>query len=257
MIHIIVVSHFHDNYVISLINKIKDCEFDTSSLFRLYIKDNINSVKLREFCDNEKICYIPSSERSGFSRNNNHAVAKIVECSQVNFEKDYFLFLNPDVLVDAFTLKKLCDILAKFKYDLFTVDLFKDQDFTVRDPSVRHFPKLIDFFTSYFLGYNKSIIDRANINSHQVVDWCAGSFLGIKCSIFKDINGFDERFFMYCEDIDICIRANKAGYKLVYLPELKVIHFSQNDNRTLLSKNFIWHLKSVMYMFRKHLLKVC
>ncbi|WP_395304173.1 glycosyltransferase family 2 protein [Enterobacter sp. ECC-019] len=257
MIHIIVVSHFHDDYIISLINKINESDFDTSSLFRIYIKDNVNSSGLRDFCAKENIHYIPSVERSGFSRNNNHAVAEIIEDHHVDIDQDYFLFLNPDVLVDASTLKRLCEILACYKYDLFTVDLYKDQNLTVRDPSVRHFPKLVNFFTSYFLGYNKSIIDRTDINSHQIVDWCAGSFLGMKCSVFKHIKGFDEQFFMYCEDIDICIRAKKAGYELVYLPEIKVVHFSQNDNRTFFSKNFIWHLKSVLYMFRKHLLKVC
>lgn len=257
MIHIIVVSHFHDDYIKSLINKINESEFDASSLFRIYIKDNVNSLGLREFCASEKICYIPSLERSGFSRNNNHAVAKIIEDYCVDVQEDYFLFLNPDVLVDADTLKQLSGILACQKYDLFTADLYKDQNLTVRDPSVRHFPKLVNFFTSYFLGYNKSIIDRSDINTHQVVDWCAGSFLGMKCSVFNQINGFDEQFFMYCEDIDICIRAKNAGYKLVYLPELKVVHFSQNDNRTLFSKHFLWHLKSVMYMFRKHVLKGC
>ncbi len=256
MIHIIIVSHYHEDYIISLINKINESRFDSSSLFRIYIKDNVNSVRLRKFCTNKKICYIPSVERLGFSKNNNHAVAKIVVDYQVDVGQDYFLFLNPDVLVDSDTLKKLCEILAHYKYDLFTVDLYNDQNLTVRDPSVRHFPKLVNFFTSYFFGYNKSIIDRSDIDYHQIVDWCAGSFLGMKCSVFKHIKGFDEQFFMYCEDIDICIRAKNAGYKLFYLPELKVIHFSQNDNRTLFSRNFIWHLKSVLYMFRKHHLKI-
>ncbi|WP_419177753.1 glycosyltransferase family 2 protein [Kosakonia oryzae] len=197
-----------------------------------------------------------SKERSGFSRNNNLAVEEIIRKYHVK-DEDYFLFLNPDILIETETIINLSNILADHKYDLFTADLYKDQQLSVRDPSVRHFPTLTDFFTSYFFGYNKSIIDRSDISCHQMVDWCAGSFLGMKCSVFKHIEGFDEHFFMYCEDIDICLRAKKAGYRLVYLPELKVVHFSQNDNRALFSKNFLWHIKSVIYICRKHILKLC
>ena len=164
--------------------------------------------------------------------------------------------LNPDVLIDANEIAKLSEILINKNYDLFTIDLYKDMDMTIRDPSVRHFPKLVDFFTSFFLGYNKSIIDRRDFSTHQIVDWCAGSFLGVRISVFNEINGFDENIFMYCEDIDICMRAKKNGHDLYYIPDVKAIHFSQNDNRKIFSKNFMWHLKSIIYIYRKHMLKL-
>lgn len=252
MIHIIVVSHHHDRYVIPLINKLQNQQPQSTDCFRLYIKDNVNSANLHDYCEKHGVIYFSSNEQSGFSKNNNLAVNSIVSNFEVN-DDDYFLILNPDVLVDGEKIVKLSGILKIKAYDLFTVDLFKDEKLSVRDPAVRKFPKLIDFFTSYFLGYNKSIIDRENIHTHQEVDWCAGSFLGIKSSVYKEINGFDENFFMYCEDIDICFRAKKKGFKLIYIPEIKVVHFSQNDNRSFFSKNFIWHLRSIVYMYRKHM----
>lgn len=255
MIHIIVVSHYHDKYVIPLINELCDSDVDTSDYFRLYIKDNVNSTALRNFCEDRNVFYIESDECSGFAKNNNLAVDSIIGKFEVACD-DYFLLLNPDVLVDAKKIIGLSHILKESRYDLFTVDLFKDLNFSIRDPSVRKFPRIIDFFTSYFFKYNKSIVNREDISDHTIIDWCAGSFLGIKCSVYKKLNGFDENIFMYCEDIDICLRAKKLKYDLVYIPDIKVVHFSQNDNRKLFSKNFVWHLKSIIYLCCKHTLKM-
>lgn len=219
-------------------------------VFKLHVKDNVNNKKLEYFCRKNNINYLSSDICSGFAKNNNIATSSINKMFYVDSD-DYYLFINPDILIEYKKINQLSSILEKFNYDLFTIDLFKDEKMSIRDPFVRNFPNLLDFFTSYFFHFNHSIIDRSNINVHKSIDWCAGSFLGIKRYVFESLGGFDEKFFMYCEDIDLCFRAREKGYKLFYIPEVKAVHFCQSDNRKLFSKNFIYHVKSIIYMYYK------
>lgn len=247
MLHIIIVSHNHDDYIIPLINMIHKQQGEN---FLIYVKDNVNSKRLNDFCTENNVIYLSSDVRAGFARNNNLVVNHIRKNSAVN-DNDYFLFVNPDVLMGPDVIEKINKAVVAHNYDMFTIDLYKNLDMSVRDPSVRKFPTIFDFLTSYVLGFNNSIIDRSSISEPQHVDWCAGSFLGVKADVFEKLEGFDENFFMYCEDLDLCIRARQSGFTLYYLPEIKAIHFCQNDNRKLISKNFIWHLKSIGYIYWK------
>ncbi|MBU4682983.1 glycosyltransferase family 2 protein [Cedecea davisae] len=250
MLHIIIVSHNHDDYIIALINMIHKQQGEG---FIIYVKDNVNSKYLQDFCTVKNITYLRSDVRVGFARNNNLVVNYIRETRKVS-DNDYFLFVNPDVLMGLNVIDEINKAVEKHNYDMFTIDLYKNLDMSVRDPSVRKFPKLSNFLTSYILGFNNSIIDRSDISKPLHVDWCAGSFLGVKAEVFEKLKGFDENFFMYCEDLDLCMRARQSGFTLYYLPEIKAIHFCQNENRKLISKNFIWHLKSIAYIYWK---RVC
>lgn len=68
--------------------------------------------------------------------------------------------------------------------------------------------QLYMIFFVLFIGVNKSKIKKENILSDTVVDWCAGSFMLIHALSFLNVNGFDQKYFMYCEDIDLCMRLN-------------------------------------------------
>ncbi|WP_213712478.1 glycosyltransferase [Cedecea lapagei] len=250
MLHIIIVSHNHDDYVIPLVNKLHRQQGES---FLIYVKDNVNSERLNKFCADSNVIYLRSDIRAGFAQNNNLAVEYIHNNRKVD-DDDYFLFVNPDVLIEPCVIEDINKEVGIHHYDMFTIDLYKNLDMSVRDPSVRKFPTIFNFLTSYILGFNDSIIDRSNIYQPQHVDWCAGSFLGVKADVFKKLKGFDENFFMYCEDLDLCIRAKALGFNLYYLPGIKAVHFCQSENRKLVSKNFMWHLKSIGYIYWK---RVC
>ncbi|WP_375790565.1 galactosyltransferase-related protein, partial [Escherichia coli] len=80
------------------------------------------------------------------------------------------------------------------------------------------FQILYVFFCYFLLGVNKSKIKKENILSDIVVDWCAGSFMLIHALSFLNVNGFDQKYFMYCEDIDLCMRLKLSGVDLYYTP---------------------------------------
>jgi N-acetylglucosaminyl-diphospho-decaprenol L-rhamnosyltransferase len=80
------------------------------------------------------------------------------------------------------------------------------------------------------------------------VDWLAGLFLLFPLRLFTAINGFDERYFMYCEDVDICARFRLAGYEVYWDPRISVIHQAQRHSHRRLT-HLKWHVVSLIRFF--------
>ena len=79
------------------------------------------------------------------------------------------------------------------------------------------------------------------------------AFLLLRREMFDELGGFDERFRLYGEDIDLCYRAAKAGWERWYVPEAVVIHHHQavTDHR-FLTRRTLWHWRSIFRFVRKH-----
>ncbi len=242
MLYLVVVSHHHDKYVSNLIDVL---DMGKMKNVKLIVKDNTHSSFLESKCNLDNVVYITSKERMGFGENNNFAVKYISDNYHVT-ELDYLLIINPDILITFDTICTLKEYIETHQLDMFTIDLFKNNQLTERDNFVRTFPELKNFFDSYVRGINTTIVDRSELTEPTKVEWCAGSFIGIKLNLFIQLGGFDENYFMYCEDVDLCYRAANAGISLIYLPQFIAVHYAHHDNRKFLSKPFFWHLKSVI-----------
>ncbi len=81
----------------------------------------------------------------------------------------------------------------------------------------RLFPKSA-FFNSYFLG-------RSNMTVPHEIDLCIAHFMLVKRQVQNEVGLWDESFFVFGEDVDMCYRIKKAGWKLVYLPQFEVLHY--------------------------------
>ena len=81
-------------------------------------------------------------------------------------------------------------------------------------------------------------------NKHEGFFWIAGMFMMFPSEVFRAIAGFDERFFLYCEDYDICARLHLAGYKLVVDTNTRAVHDAQRDSHRSL-KHLRLHLTSL------------
>ncbi|MFT6842381.1 MAG: N-acetylglucosaminyl-diphospho-decaprenol L-rhamnosyltransferase [Psychroserpens sp.] len=215
---------------------------------KIVVKDNLGDPSLEKYCLRNGLGYISGSKGLGFGANNNF----IFKYCQM-YPMDYFLVMNPDVYITVDNFKLFIKTICSSNNQLFTVDLYRNFEMTIRDNSVRKFPKLTDFFTSFLFSRNSTVYDRSK--SLGEVDWCAGSFICFSKGLFEKLNGFDEGFFMYCEDLDICKRSNDEGYKLVYIPEVKAVHTAAFNNRNVFTKHFFWHICSVMRYLVKNRLK--
>lgn len=92
---------------------------------------------------------------------------------------------------------------------------------------------------------------RAHGEAHDVA-WGGGACLLISRAALEATGGFDERFFMYCEDMDLCKRIREAGYRLRYLPEPSAIHHWGKSTAQLPAAMLREAYKSRVYYFQKH-----
>ena len=250
-LYISIVSHNNLDFIIE--NK-QLLEINKLSNVFICIKDNIGQVDLEKYCLDNNIDYLAESKGLGFGANNNY-VFNYVQEKYSPLKEDIFLLLNPDVYLSLEQFLILNGELSTSSQQAFTVDLFKDSNFSIRDPFIRSFPRAFDFFSSFVLKKNNTIIDRTKYIDYPI-DWCAGSFMGFNIETYLSLKGFDEGYFMYCEDIDLCYRAKNLGINFKYFENIKALHLAQHSNRKFMSKSFRWHLKSIFrYLFISRLPK--
>lgn len=184
------------------------------------------------FKDNKCVRIIESKINLGFARANN------LGAKQANGK--YLLILNPDTLLQEDTLEKIIEFYeTDFKLGAVTCKLVLPNgrlDLACRrsfpNPSVavyrmlgfsKLFPK-----SKIFGKYNLTYLDE---NQSYEVESICGAFMFIKKDIFDKVNGFDEDYFMYGEDLDLCFRIKKAGYKIFYYSGTSTIHFKGESTR--------------------------
>ncbi|WP_337979661.1 glycosyltransferase family 2 protein [Providencia manganoxydans] len=239
-IYIGVVSHKHSK----LINDLA-CLEQLCNHFVVVIKSNTPGDNFPAMVDNPNFHWIDDNYHCGFGHNNN--IIYNYCYNQLNMKTDdYFIILNPDVIIDYNVITHLIDNMLKNHDLIATVNLFKDIDNHIYDNSIRKFPSLSDFIKS-FLGFNNpSVVDKSLLTEPCSIDWAAGSFLVIKASHYSNLKGFDENYFMYCEDIDICYRSALLNIPVKYYPNFHALHLAKHANRNFLSKHFYWHISSVL-----------
>lgn len=246
-IYISIVSHGNDK---DIINNSNLREINLLNDVTVILRDNLSSRKLKQYCLDNKFAYSSSDEALGFAANNN-----------INFElasslgmqqTDWFVLFNPDLDISAVMINKLADSICNHSAQLFAINLFFDDKFSRTENSLRKFPTFFSFFNilkgkSFTEPYNK-----ANLADGSIVDWAAGSFLVFQAELYEKLNGFDENYFMYFEDVDICYRANKFHKQyVVYLKNIKAIHEGGYQNRKIFSKHFRWYFSSLLrFLFK-------
>jgi N-acetylglucosaminyl-diphospho-decaprenol L-rhamnosyltransferase len=220
-----VVSHGQIDLVKQLLC---DLEQQTYKDFRVILRKNVAEASLQETFD-FPIFEIDNLNVNGFGENHNR-----------NYEfgtSEYFIVVNPDIRI--YDVKFLENLVSKLD----------EQPIHICGPkvvapsgeledSVRSFPTITSLYNKIFKHKkDQNLID----NAHDIieVDWLAGMFLCFRKDIFRKLNGFDEKYFMYYEDVDICLRAIAAGIKVNCLTTLTVQHAARRDSHTN------WYLKKV------------
>jgi N-acetylglucosaminyl-diphospho-decaprenol L-rhamnosyltransferase len=234
-----IVNHNHDD-LISANLALKQ----VAKHHKVIIKSNsLASEGLKTYCHQSGIEIIQGRKNKGFSENNNE-IFNFCTSNYKMDDDDYFLVINPDVTISNDEINRLIKLACKEKSDISSINLYKDKDKTIYDNSIRHHPKLSSPIRTMFKIKRNDIYDKSKILSPQKIEWAAGSFLLFKASCYTTLNGFDEKYFMYFEDADICRRANNLGMFVMYFPQIKAIHYASHKNRAIFSRHFIWYLQS-------------
>lgn len=95
------------------------------------------------------------------------------------------------------------------------------------------------------LGRRKPLAVAGTARRGQPFFWLAGMCLLLDAAAFRDVGGFDERFFLYCEDYDLCARLYNADYALKLEPRVSIVHEAQRDSHRS-SRHLRWHVASLL-----------
>ncbi|MEO8231388.1 MAG: glycosyltransferase family 2 protein [Ignavibacteriota bacterium] len=240
-------------------NLLKKClstlyQFSSGLSFEVILIDN-NSTEgdikdaIKEF---ENLILIKNETNLGFSRANNIGL-KIAKGK-------YVLFLNNDVFFTENTLIKIFDFAEQHDENAFIGCKLLNTDNSWQ-PSFAKFPSALNLFTSNFFLYkffpssprfNKYYLQKSDVKFPINVDYILGAFLFGQKDVLLELNGFDERFFFYAEDIDLCYRLNLIGGETIFYPHTSVIHVggaSVKSNQWFKFKN---KAVSELQFFQKH-----
>ncbi len=147
---------------------------------------------------------------------------------------DYFVIMNSDMLVKPDTFKNLIAFMAGDGTIGMVAPKVLNEDGTLQFLNKRY-PSVFDLFLRKFCpaglcGFFKKRMDAyemrdTDYNSVVEAQLLSGSFMFCRTDKLKELGGFDEHFFLYFEDYDLCRRFQKAGLKTVFYPGAEAVHF--------------------------------
>ncbi len=163
-----------------------------------------------------KIHFIENKENRGFAAANNQALRKI--------KNEYILMINPDTRVEKGTLNFMLNFMEENSQVGVSTCKVVHNDGSLDWASHRGLPTPLASLL-YFLGNDKfyHLSDRDMSEAHEV-DAVSGSFFLTRKSVLNKVGLFDEAYWMYAEDIDLCYRIKQEGYKIMYVPKVQVLH---------------------------------
>jgi GT2 family glycosyltransferase len=192
------------------------------------------------------VILIENKENFGFSKGNNQGV-KIAK-------GEYICILNPDTVIAEDTFTSIISF-SQEKENIGIVGCkLIDGTGQFLPESKRNIPIVKIAVQKIFGNSKKYYANNLNEDTTGKVDVLVGAFMLIKNSVYSQVNGFDEDYFMYGEDIDFSYRVLIAGYDNYYFADTKIIHYKGES--TLKNKNYAKDFYNAMQIFfKKHFKK--
>jgi GT2 family glycosyltransferase len=217
--------------------------------FKILIIDNAKEFNIKNYYNNfSNVNYYIPEKDLGLSGSYNYALH--------NCSTKYIFITQPDVTLELNTITKLYDATRKYNNcAILASKVVYDNNQVDTDYRLLKFNKnnkIINFkkkFRNFFLYYE--------IKGDICVDAVTCTTMFVNCDFIKKIGGWDNNFFMYCEDMDLCLRARVNGYQIIKVSDSNVKHLgfsshSENNNEIFNDKRN-WHWSwSQIYFHRKH-----
>lgn len=223
-----IVSHGQKNHISKLLKSLDSYLVTKDIDLTVVIRDNLNE-NLSFTSNKYNIRHVANQTPYGFGTNHN-----LTFCE---FPCDYFFILNPDLIfIEEVNLDVIINQIEDCLYAPMLID-----DSGNEHVNLRSYPTPMNLLLRK-MGYENS----ANVRAA----WVSGAFMAVKWQNFASVSGFDERFHMYVEDCDLCLRLQRIGCEIFEDKSFKVIHQAQRSSRKNL-KAFLQHLQSLFYFWMK------
>lgn len=200
-----------------------------------------------------EVLWMDSKENLGFGKGCNLAEKKA--------SKPYLFFINPDTIVSKDSFRQLLDFAFEHPESGIVGSRILNEDGSLQLACRRSFPTTFSAISKtvglaalfpkskLLASYNMTYADPDEVTE---VDAVSGSFFCMRRDLYEQLKGFDEDFFMYGEDLDLCFRAKAAGFKNYYTPATNILHFKGQSCKTRRWKSYVDFYKAMIIFVKKH-----
>lgn len=218
--------------------------------FEVIVVENASSDDSREMVTQRfpQVRLMISSKNLGFAGANNLAIPRA--------RARYILLLNPDTVVLPDALDELVRFLDRNPQAGAAGSRLLNPDNSLQDSCYR-FPTLARetwrlLHLDALFPFGKYTLQKWSASQPHQTDVIQGTSLALRKTALDRIGILDESFFMYSEEVDLCFRLHRAGWKLFYVPASRIIHYGGQSTRQTAEKMFLQLYQSKIHYFRKH-----
>jgi N-acetylglucosaminyl-diphospho-decaprenol L-rhamnosyltransferase len=247
---VVVVNHNAGPYLVRCMESVHGATGDVRT--EVVVVDNASTDGSVERADSGQaaVRLVRNPENRGFAAAANQGIAVT--------SAPYLLLLNPDAQIVGGTLAALVKVARERPGAGAVGALVRNPDGSIQ-PSARRVPRMGEALGHAFVGpiapnnrwtrsYTMADWDRA---SEREVEWVSGSAMLLRREALDDVGPFDEGYFMYVEDVDLCTRLRGAGWQVLFSPELEVVHQIGVSTRGQHGRMALEHSRSIYRYFSK------
>lgn len=231
-------------------SQLKRCVKSVDGKFHTIIVDNAS-------CDSSEQSILDLPNVTLIRQNENQGFGKACNIGARLCRSDFILFLNPDAAIFPDTLDKLLVFMhdtANANVGICGVQLIDEGGHVARHCA--RFPTT-NGFVAHAMGLDRIFPRIGHVMSEwdhattRQVDQVIGAFFLVRRSLFEALGGFDERFFVYYEEVDFSLRANRAGWKSAYFAGVNAFHAGNGTTRNIKARRLFYSLRSrLLYVFK-------
>ncbi len=200
-------------------------------------KDGSSDMVIKDF---PKVELIQSAENLGFAKGVNLGAKKA--------KGEFLLFLNSDASLKDEKVKEMELFMRENELVGVIGGMLVNSDGTVQRSYGRFYTLPVTL--KMLLKGDGGEIEKANEVKLKKVDWVSGGFMMVRQKLFEKLRGFDEHFFMYMEDVELCYRVKKAGFVTYVFPRATAVHLHQGSSGRSFAIEHIY--KGLAYFYKKH-----
>lgn len=251
-VSIITVGMNHRAFMQNLLESLYRTAVPETKVEMIYVDNCSSDGSVGMISENyPQVKIIKNSTPLGFGANNNVGVK--------NASGKYVAIINPDITLQENSVDSLVRFYENLPYDALLVPKLLNPDGTLQY-SARGFITFQTFYerlktrgndkaqSAALTNYLMTDIDAGKV---QFVDWAIGAAFFMSRDLYNKLGGFDEDYFLYVEDTDLCLRAWKQGNPVIYVPQSEMVHNHMRSSSRKI-KPAMMHLKSYLTYFRKH-----
>ncbi|MDO4997664.1 MAG: glycosyltransferase family 2 protein [Neisseria sp.] len=228
---ILIVNYNTESFIQKLLTSLQKQTLNTAD-FEIIIVNNVQNHRLNEMLETGD--FNRYFHLSVYDSGDNLGFGKAMNLAARHATGEHLLLMNPDILMlqDNYLEQLLHHAGQHLNYGVISTQILDDN---------QH-----DVSTYYSYEFNNTL------GYDGEICWFQGSLLLIRGEVYKLLDGFDPDFFMYCEDVDLCLRIKKLGLPLIKIDDLKVYHFGGASEPNHDYHYYHRHITSQFLFAKKH-----